>query len=173
VDVINRGFSGYNTKWALKIFDEVVLNLKPNFVIIFFGANDAAIESSSQFVSLALYEQNLSNFIQRIKEVKSSPLLVSADLSVSLSRLVSSVDSSRHSHSLGDPTAHPRDQAAGLSVHRASGDPSHLSNRTSIVKKAKAMSSIEGMKGRWPTLPPPSPLPPSAPHCPVTEPLSM
>jgi lysophospholipase L1-like esterase len=89
VDVINRGFSGYNTKWALKIFDEVVLNLKPNFVIIFFGANDAAIESSSQFVSLALYEQNLSNFIQRIKEVKSSPLLVSADLSVSLSPPVS------------------------------------------------------------------------------------
>jgi isoamyl acetate esterase len=69
VDIINRGFSGYNTKWALKIFDEVILTLKPNFVIIFFGANDAAIESSSQYVSLALYEDNLSTFIQRIKQV--------------------------------------------------------------------------------------------------------
>lgn len=69
VDIINRGFSGYNTKWALKIFDESVLSLKPNFVIIFYGANDAAIESSVQYVPLSLYQQNLITFIQRIQKV--------------------------------------------------------------------------------------------------------
>lgn len=70
VDIINRGHSGYNTKWAKDLFDEAVLNLKPHFVILFFGANDAAIESSPQYIPLEKYEENLSFFITEIKTVK-------------------------------------------------------------------------------------------------------
>ena len=48
MDIINRGFSGYNTNIALKIIREVTCSFKPHIVTIFFGANDAAIESSKQ-----------------------------------------------------------------------------------------------------------------------------
>lgn len=37
MDVINRGLSGYNTRWALTVFDEAVIRLKPDLVILFFG----------------------------------------------------------------------------------------------------------------------------------------
>ena len=40
VDVINRGYGGYNSQWGLKILDEAVVAM-PTVVIIFFGANDA------------------------------------------------------------------------------------------------------------------------------------
>ena len=48
VDVINRGYSGYNTNIALKIMKDVTCSLRPNVITIFFGANDAAVESSVQ-----------------------------------------------------------------------------------------------------------------------------
>ena len=48
MDVINRGFSGYNTKLAKCIVSDVFRDDKIIFGSIFFGANDAAIESSLQ-----------------------------------------------------------------------------------------------------------------------------
>src|SRR4051812_26127614 len=41
VDILNRGFSGYNSKWGLSIVDSVVISEAPNLVFVFFGANDA------------------------------------------------------------------------------------------------------------------------------------
>lgn len=41
---MNRGFGGYNTRWAMhllpKVFTEVDI---PDFVTVFYGANDAAL----------------------------------------------------------------------------------------------------------------------------------
>lgn len=48
VDVINRGYSGYNTVLGLNILEEMVLPLNPAFITIFFGANDASIKESKQ-----------------------------------------------------------------------------------------------------------------------------
>ena len=54
VDVINRGYSGYNTRWALKILDDVFPSPLtdgtplPTLVTIFFGANDAALPSKTR-----------------------------------------------------------------------------------------------------------------------------
>jgi lysophospholipase L1-like esterase len=44
-DIINRGFGGYNTRWALHMVEEIIASHKPQevkLVTVFFGANDAA-----------------------------------------------------------------------------------------------------------------------------------
>jgi hypothetical protein len=44
-DVVNRGFGGYNTRWALHLVDEVIMSNSPNDVrlmTVLMGANDAA-----------------------------------------------------------------------------------------------------------------------------------
>jgi isoamyl acetate esterase len=46
VDVINRGYSGYNTRWALSLADHIFpadVTSKVELVTVFFGANDAAL----------------------------------------------------------------------------------------------------------------------------------
>jgi isoamyl acetate esterase len=83
VDVINRGYSGYNTKLALHILPYVFPPphttshhahfhdaTDPHLVTIFFGANDAALEertSSSQHVPLGDYVANLRSIIAHIR----------------------------------------------------------------------------------------------------------
>lgn len=45
VDVVNRGFGGYNTRWALHMLPEILHGMSADntlLVTIFFGANDAA-----------------------------------------------------------------------------------------------------------------------------------
>ncbi len=44
-DVIARGYSGYNTRWAAHILDKIFKRgqTPPDLVTIFFGANDAAL----------------------------------------------------------------------------------------------------------------------------------
>lgn len=47
-DVINRGYSGYNSRWALHLLDHVFPQPTasvppPRLATIFFGANDAAL----------------------------------------------------------------------------------------------------------------------------------
>ena len=66
-DVLNRGYNGYNTKWAIKYCLDEVIALKPDFVIIFFGANDAVFETVPQFVSVDEYKSNLATIVNAIK----------------------------------------------------------------------------------------------------------
>ena len=44
-DVIARGYSGYNTRWAAYILEKIFTkeHPPPDLVTIFFGANDAAL----------------------------------------------------------------------------------------------------------------------------------
>jgi len=66
-DVINRGYNGYNTKWAIKYCLDDVISLEPDMVIVFFGANDAVFESVPQFVSINEYKSNLVSIIGAIR----------------------------------------------------------------------------------------------------------
>lgn len=70
VDVINRGFSGYNSRWALMIVNEVVVTEKPDIVFIFFGANDAVDVSVPQHVSLTDYKSNMEHIVLTLKRVR-------------------------------------------------------------------------------------------------------
>jgi len=69
-DVINRGFSGYNTSQALKALPEIFpapSSEGPNlaFLLVLFGANDAALytEVENQHVDLGDFTANLRHII--------------------------------------------------------------------------------------------------------------
>jgi len=61
VQVINKGVGGDNTDDALKRFEDDVLVMKPNHLIIGFGMNDAI--NSAKLTPLSRYEHNLQTMI--------------------------------------------------------------------------------------------------------------
>ncbi|KAI0492019.1 hypothetical protein KFK09_026284 [Dendrobium nobile] len=75
-DVVLRGYSGYNTRWALKVaaraLDGVCEDGEwPLALTVFFGANDASIHDRSsgfQHVPLDEYQSNLRSIISFFKE---------------------------------------------------------------------------------------------------------
>ncbi|KAM8954370.1 isoamyl acetate-hydrolyzing esterase 1 homolog [Pelodytes ibericus] len=74
-DVINRGLSGYNTRWAKLILPNLVSKTCPAentaAVTIFFGANDGSIkeENPQQHVPLDEYADNLRFMIHYLKTI--------------------------------------------------------------------------------------------------------
>ena len=59
-DVIHRGYSGYNTRWARALLPSIVsTDNVPEFIVIFFGANDASTDDH-QHVPLCEYRDNLT-----------------------------------------------------------------------------------------------------------------
>ncbi|CAK9222476.1 unnamed protein product [Sphagnum troendelagicum] len=72
-DVFLRGYSGYNTRWALLLLDKVfpkVSSSAPEVVTVFFGANDAALPdrgSQRQHVPISEYKANLHQIVSHIK----------------------------------------------------------------------------------------------------------
>ncbi|KAI8068632.1 SGNH hydrolase-type esterase domain-containing protein [Gongronella butleri] len=79
LDVFNRGFSGYNTDWALPLLRQILPTLddqratpaRIELMTIFFGANDAAISMAPQHVPVDRYKANLTTMIKMIKDPKS------------------------------------------------------------------------------------------------------
>lgn len=68
-DVLNRGMSGYNTRWFLRYAKDYDLWNEPGKVVlvtIWFGANDAA--TLAQNVPLDEYQTNLETMIDKAKE---------------------------------------------------------------------------------------------------------
>uniref|UniRef100_A0A671ELS8 Isoamyl acetate-hydrolyzing esterase 1 homolog n=3 Tax=Rhinolophus ferrumequinum TaxID=59479 RepID=A0A671ELS8_RHIFE len=74
-DVLNRGFSGYNTRWAKIILPRLITkgNIldNPVAVTIFFGANDSALkeENPKQHVPLDEYAVNLKSMVRYLQAV--------------------------------------------------------------------------------------------------------
>ena len=70
LDVICRGFSGYNTKWAYDLLPHMSLPKSPELVTVFFGANDAALKEKNpaQHVPLEEYQKNLQAIVTYMKE---------------------------------------------------------------------------------------------------------
>ncbi|ORZ17646.1 SGNH hydrolase-type esterase domain-containing protein [Absidia repens] len=76
MDVLNRGFSGYNTDWALPIFRQLLPKVEDQhkqaarieLMTIFFGANDAAHLPSFQHVPLDRFKTNLATMIKTVKD---------------------------------------------------------------------------------------------------------
>ena len=73
-DIINRGFSGYNTRWAKYLLPHALpANLGspgPGLVTIFFGANDASLSNinPNQHVPLHEYANNLRSIIEHVRD---------------------------------------------------------------------------------------------------------
>jgi len=73
IDIINRGLSGYNTEWAIPIFEQTFAKQqeqqhvpKVRLLTIWFGANDAAVQPSRQHVPLPKFISNLTRLIHTI-----------------------------------------------------------------------------------------------------------
>ncbi|KAE8669800.1 GDSL esterase/lipase [Hibiscus syriacus] len=80
VDVVLRGYSGYNTRWAFKVFDRAFPAAEsggsegadpPLAVTVFFGANDACLPdgyAAFQHVPVDEYKQNLHSIVSSFKK---------------------------------------------------------------------------------------------------------
>ncbi|XP_058771496.1 GDSL esterase/lipase At5g45920-like [Vicia villosa] len=74
VDVVLRGYSGYNTRWALKVLERVFSESQesdPIAVTVFFGANDACLPdrySAFQHVPLDEFKENLRSIVSFFKK---------------------------------------------------------------------------------------------------------
>ncbi|NXI42112.1 IAH1 esterase, partial [Galbula dea] len=74
-DVVNRGLSGYNTRWAKLVLPKLITKNagaeSTVAVTIFFGANDSALKdlNPKQHVPLEEYAANLKSMIQYLKSV--------------------------------------------------------------------------------------------------------
>lgn len=73
-DVLNRGFSGYNTKMGVDLLPSVFpINASSLggsgvlFATVFFGANDAALPGERQHVDIQDYGKNLETIISNIR----------------------------------------------------------------------------------------------------------
>ncbi|XP_024984494.1 GDSL esterase/lipase At5g45920 isoform X2 [Cynara cardunculus var. scolymus] len=77
-DVVLRGYSGYNTRWAMKVMEKVFpaeMNVgggrSPLAVTVFYGANDACLpdrSSAFQHVPIDEYKQNLHAIVSHLKK---------------------------------------------------------------------------------------------------------
>ena len=66
VTVVNKGFSGRNSRDGLRLMDKEVLPLKPPHVVVYFGMNDAM--NSGNLLPLADYEANLRTLVKRLTD---------------------------------------------------------------------------------------------------------
>ncbi|XP_010877957.2 isoamyl acetate-hydrolyzing esterase 1 homolog [Esox lucius] len=75
-DVVNRGLSGYNTRWAKIVLPRLIsqesdLNNHVAAVTVFFGANDCALEDTNpqQHIPLPEYCENLKDIVKHLGSV--------------------------------------------------------------------------------------------------------
>lgn len=69
VDVLNRGYSGYNSRWAKLMVHEAVISEFPQLVFVFFGANDSVDHRVLQHVPIEEYQDNIDSIVNTIKKV--------------------------------------------------------------------------------------------------------
>lgn len=71
-DVLNRGYSGYNTRHAVELVDQIFYQpgtlSPPLFCTVWFGANDATIPGERQHVPPDEYGDNLTKIVTSIRQ---------------------------------------------------------------------------------------------------------
>lgn len=73
IDVYNKGISAQNSAQGLSRFKKDVVELQPNWVLIYFGLNDALNEP--QFVDLPKFIGNLTRMVDLARENGITPVL--------------------------------------------------------------------------------------------------
>ncbi|RKP25606.1 SGNH hydrolase-type esterase domain-containing protein, partial [Syncephalis pseudoplumigaleata] len=80
-DIVNRGFSGYNTEWARHVLAMILPRAQTSLpastllgqhesielLVVLLGANDAAIPPSGQHVPLTRYRENLKALVDMVQ----------------------------------------------------------------------------------------------------------
>ncbi|CDR43154.1 CYFA0S11e00826g1_1 [Cyberlindnera fabianii] len=80
LDVVQRGFAGYNTNWALKMLPKILEQVhtpdsQVKIATVFFGTNDAAL-GGIQKVELEEYKANTSKFLDLFAEIGTKVVLI-------------------------------------------------------------------------------------------------
>ena len=77
IDVINAGIGGNTTVMARERFRADVLDKAPDVVLINFGMNDHLLNNEGEsFVALSVFEENLIYFVDEIRKINATPVLV-------------------------------------------------------------------------------------------------
>jgi len=77
LDVLNRGYSGYNSEWCLPVFEQCIAKNEDKHVpkirvlTIWLGANDSCIKPSPQHVDRERFASNLREMVTMIKSPQS------------------------------------------------------------------------------------------------------
>ncbi|WWC87574.1 uncharacterized protein L201_002464 [Kwoniella dendrophila CBS 6074] len=80
-DIVNRGFGGYNSDWALPVFEQVFATKEARekgyaqqvkLITIWLGANDATLPDTPQYVPADRYKSNLVKLVQLVKDPSSA-----------------------------------------------------------------------------------------------------
>jgi lysophospholipase L1-like esterase len=106
VNVVNKGFSGRNSRDALALLEKEVLPLKAAHAVVYFGMNDAM--NSANLLPLADYEANLRAIVKRLADGGARTVAL-----VTLNPVIESYVRARH-------PKHP--QKENLQAHLASYD---------------------------------------------------
>lgn len=71
VDILCRGYSGYNTRLAKRLSQLLFLesSYPPSLITLFWGANDASWEGTCQYIPLDEFKDNLRAIIDHIQSV--------------------------------------------------------------------------------------------------------
>jgi lysophospholipase L1-like esterase len=101
-DVLNRGFSGYNTNHALQVLPTIVSGAQAAaaaaqevlFATVFFGANDAALPGELQHVPLEEYGQNLAAIVDlmRTANLQRQPSMMNTATTTTADEIVESTE---------------------------------------------------------------------------------
>lgn len=78
IDIVQRGLSGYNSRWALQVLPKILESERSEDIalsLVFFGTNDSAHHGAQQ-VELPEFKQNSTKIIQMLKEKGIKPILV-------------------------------------------------------------------------------------------------
>nr|XP_018264335.1 GDSL Lipase/Acylhydrolase [Kwoniella dejecticola CBS 10117]OBR86493.1 GDSL Lipase/Acylhydrolase [Kwoniella dejecticola CBS 10117] len=80
-DIVSRGFGGYNSDWAIPVFEQVFATKEARekgyaqnvkLITIWLGANDATLPGEPQCVPLDRYKSNLVKLVQLIRDPSSA-----------------------------------------------------------------------------------------------------
>lgn len=77
-DIINRGFSGYNSRWLRSMITDIIPENDNNIIIstIFLGANDAVDSKDQQYVPVDEYKENLQYIIEYLQKVNPNMIII-------------------------------------------------------------------------------------------------
>ncbi|KAJ2458073.1 isoamyl acetate-hydrolyzing esterase [Coemansia sp. RSA 2424] len=67
-DVVNRGFSGFTTRWVLPLMPQVLAPSKPKILTILFGSNDALLPSHPRHVPIDEFKSNIERMLAMVAE---------------------------------------------------------------------------------------------------------
>ncbi|KAH7344332.1 SGNH hydrolase-type esterase domain-containing protein [Pyrenochaeta sp. MPI-SDFR-AT-0127] len=81
LDVVNRGFSGYNSRQGLQVLPAILPSpdqAKVRFLVVFFGANDCSLPDApnKQHIPLEEYKANLEKIISHPQVVAHNPRII-------------------------------------------------------------------------------------------------